>query len=111
MTAVTCMLLFTAISFLGYGFSCLFSAHMVIEFQRYNLPKFRRLTGLLQVLAAIGLLIGLTIPWIGGIAAAGLAIQMACGLAVRIKIGDAWYLCLPATGYMLMCAWLGTRLL
>lgn len=111
MTALTVILLFTALSFLGYGLSCLFSPHMVAEFQRYGLPQFRRLTGLLQVLAAVGLSIGLLAPWVAGLAAAGLALQMACGLAVRIKIGDAWYLCLPAGAYLLICVWLATRLL
>lgn len=104
-------MLFTALSFLGYGLSCLYSAHMIVEFQRYGLPQFRRLTGALQVLAAFGLFIGLLIPWVAGVAATGLALQMACGLAVRIKIGDAWYLCLPAGAYFLICAWLALRLL
>lgn len=111
MTAQTAILLFTALSFLGYGLSCMFSPRMVVEFQRYGLAQFRKLTGLLQVLAAVGLFIGLLIPWVAGAAAAGLALQMACGLAVRIKIGDAWYLCLPASAYFLICGWLASRLL
>lgn len=110
MTTLTAILLFTAVSFLGYGLSCLFSPHMVVEFRRYGLPQFRRLTGGLQVLAAVGLFMGLFIPWVAGVAAVGLALQMACGLAVRIKIGDAWYLCLPAGAYLLICAWLASRL-
>lgn len=111
MSAENYLLLVCAFSFLGYGFSCLKSPHMIIEFQRYRLARFRSLTGMLQILAALGLLIGLFIPWIGGIAATGLALQMACGLAVRIKIGDPWYLCLPAGTYMLLCGWLAVRLL
>lgn len=111
MTALTAILLFTALSFLGYGLSCLFSPHMIVEFQRYGVPQFRRLTGVLQVLAAVGLFMGLLVPWVAGVAAAGLALQMACGLAVRIKIGDAWYLCLPAGAFFLICTWLATRLL
>ena len=84
---------------------------MVAEFQRYRIPQFRVLTGGLQVLAAVGLLAGLVMPFLGGIAAAGLALQMACGLGVRIKIGDAWHRCLPAAGYMLVCGTLAARLL
>jgi len=91
--------------------SCLFSPHMVVEFQRYGLARFQKLTGTLQLLAAIGLAIGLFIPWVGGMAAAGLALQMACGLGVRVKIGDPWYLCLPACTYMLLCGWLAVNLL
>lgn len=76
---------------------------MVAEFQRYGLSKYRVLTGALQLLAAVGLLLGLKFPWIGGVAAAGLALQMACGLGVRIHLGDAWYYCLPAASYMIIC--------
>jgi hypothetical protein len=84
---------------------------MVVEFQRYGLSKFRKMTGILQLMAACGLVIGLYIPWLGGIAACGLTLQMACGLVVRIRIKDAWYLCIPAGSYMLLCGWLAIRLL
>jgi hypothetical protein len=105
------IILFCALSFLGYGVSCLFAAHMVAEFERYRLARFRFLTGLLQVLAAVGLLIGLKIPVVAGIAAGGLALQMACGLGVRIRIKDPWYLCLPAATYMLLCSYLAVTLI
>jgi len=84
---------------------------MVAEFHRYRLARFRRLTGRLQLLGATGLLVGLYLPWVGGLAAAGIALQMACGLGVRVKIGDSWVQCLPATSYMLLCGWLATQLL
>lgn len=111
MNSQTFVVLVCALSFLGYGLSCLSSPHMVVEFQRYGLAGFRRITGILQLLAATGLIIGLFLPPIGGIAAAGLALQMACGLVVRVKIGDPWYLCFPAGTYMLLCGWLTFRLL
>lgn len=84
---------------------------MVLEFQRYGLSRFRTLTGALQVLAALGLLLGLVFPWIGGIAAGGLALQMACGLGVRVRIRDKWHQCLPAFIYMLACGYLAVRLI
>lgn len=105
------LLIVCALSFLGYGLSCLFSPHMVVEFRRYGLRDYRRVTGILQLLAACGLTVGLALPWVGGVAAAGLALQMACGLGVRIKIGDPWFKCLPAATYMLLCGWLAVRLL
>jgi len=111
MNAQNYLLLVCAVSFLGYGLSCLFSPHMVVEFQRYGIAQFRKLTGALQLLAACGLVLGLLYPWLGGIAATGLALQMAFGLGVRLKIGDPWYLCLPAVTYMLLCGWLAFRLL
>ncbi len=111
MNAQNFLLLVCALSFFGYGFSCLFSPHMVVEFKRYGIAGFRKMTGVLQVLAACGLLLGLMIAEIGALAATGLALQMACGMAVRVKIGDPWYLCLPAATYMLLCGWLALRLL
>ena len=111
MNGLTLLIIFCAVSFFAYGFSCLFSRHMVVEFNRYRLARFRRLTGILQVLGATGLLLGLVIPWGGGLAAAGISLQMACGLGVRVKIGDSWQQCLPATSYMLLCGWIATQLL
>ncbi|HKK18763.1 MAG TPA: DoxX family protein [Opitutales bacterium] len=111
MNAPNYLLLVCSISFFGYGLSCLFSPQMVAEFRRYGLEKFRRLTGTLQLIAACGMLAGLFHPWLGGLAAAGITLQMACGLGVRIKIGDPWYRCFPAATYMLLCGWLAVRLL
>jgi hypothetical protein len=84
---------------------------MVKEFDRYGLAVYRIPTGVLQILAAVGLLVGLEVPVVGGVSALGLALQMACGLGVRISIKDAWFRCLPAAGYMLVCGLLATRLL
>lgn len=105
------LIILSSVSFFGFGFGCLFSRRLALEFGRYGLSQYRNLTGILQILAATGLLLGLTIPWIGGIAAAGLALQMACGLGVRVKIGDPWHLCLPAGFYMILCGYLATQML
>lgn len=102
---------FCAISFFAYGWGCLYTDHMVAEFKRYRLSRFRRLTGRLQILGAAGLVVGLLLPWVGGLAAAGISLQMACGLGVRVKVGDSWLQCLPAASYMIICGWLATQLL
>lgn len=109
-TLTIVLTLFCALSFFGYGLSCLFSKKMTTEFVRYGIPQYRTLTGVLQVLAAVGLLSGWLIPSLAATAAAGLALQMACGLCVRIYIKDAWYCCLPAAGYLVICTWLALRL-
>lgn len=105
------VMLVCAISFYLYGWGCLKTEHMVREFKRYGLAEFRKLTGNLQLLGATGLIVGLLVPAIGGLAAAGLSLQMACGLGVRIRIKDSWFSCLPAIIYMTLCGWLATRLL
>ena len=81
------------------------------EFQRYGIPKYRQITGLLQLWAALGLILGIWHPLIGGIAASGLALQMASGLFVRIAIRDSWLQSSPAAGYMLLCTWMAMQLL
>jgi len=98
--------LFCAVSFIGYGASCLTTAHMVREFERYGLPQYRKLTGILQFLAAAGLLVGFWFPLIGAVAAGGLALQMLVGFGVRLKIRDPFLLCIPAFAYLLISAWL-----
>lgn len=98
--------LFCAIAFLGYGVTCLFSGHMAREFERYRLARFRILTGVLQLMAAVGLLLGLWFPPIGIVAAGGLASQMLLGFLVRRKIGDSVLQSLPALFFCLVSVWL-----
>lgn len=111
MNGITLAMLICSLSFFIYGWCCLYAKRMVAEFERYRLSNFRRLTGILQLLGATGLLAGLVIPWVGGMAAAGLSLQMACGVGVRVSIKDTWLQCLPAMFYMLLCGWLAIQLL
>lgn len=97
---------FCIVSFLGYGLSCLLASRMVGEFERYGLVRYRILTGVLQVTGAVGLLGGLRFPWLGGLAAAGLAALMLLGFGVRLKIRDGFLRSLPALLYMALSAWL-----
>lgn len=91
---------FTAVSFYLYGFSCLRSAHMAAEFERYGLARFRALTGWLQLAGALGLTLGIWgYPLMGFLAAAGLSLQMAFGVAVRVHLRDSGWQCLPALFY------------
>lgn len=76
------------------------------EYDRYGLPKFKNLIGFLQILGALGLVIGIQIPWVGQIASIGLAILMLCGVGVRVKIKDTTKQTLPAFVYMVLNAYL-----
>jgi hypothetical protein len=91
---------FSAISFIGYGCSCIYNQHMVVEFQRYKLERYRVLTGLLQIAGAAGLMLGLMTPIIGIIASAGLAILMGVGFGVRLRIRDSALRASPSFIYM-----------
>lgn len=97
--------LLTIIAFLSYGSCCVFSRHMVAEFERYRLARFREITGYLQILGAVGLLVGfLLIPAAGLMAALGLSVQMLLGFGVRLRLRDSFLQCLPSFVFMLINA-------
>jgi uncharacterized membrane protein YkgB len=100
------LILFSAISFLGYGSACFFSSYMKREFERYRLGSQRTLVGGLQLCAAIGLLAGLSQPWMGRAASAGLALMMLVAVGVRIRIKDTLPQTIPALIYLALNAYL-----
>jgi len=100
------LILFSALSFLGYGMACLLSARMKQEFERYRLGSQRVMVGALQMAASLGLLAGLSQPWMGRSAAAGLALMMLTAVGVRIRIRDSLFQTVPALFYLLLNAYL-----
>ncbi len=76
------------------------------EYVRYGVSKFRNLVGGLQIAGALGLLVGFTLPLIGQLAAAGLALLMIAGVGVRIHIKDSLVQTLPAAIYFGLNAYL-----
>lgn len=96
------LILFSGISFLFFGISCLYSNFMVAEFKRYGLENFRVLVGLLQLLGAIGLFLGFFSKNWAILASLGLAILMAFGFIVRLKIKDNFLLAAPSLIYALL---------
>ena len=97
---------FSAISFAGYGSACFLSAYTKREFNRYNLGSQRALVGKLQLSAAIGLLAGLSHPWMGRAAAAGLTLMMLVAVGIRIKIKDSLPQTTPALFYLALSGYL-----
>jgi uncharacterized membrane protein YphA (DoxX/SURF4 family) len=94
------LVIFSAVSFFAYGAASFASAQMKQEFRRYGFEAWRPLIGGLQVAAAVGLLAGFSQPWIGRLAAAGLALMMLGAVAVRLKIRDNLFQTLPALTYL-----------
>lgn len=82
--------------FLYYGMACLMAGGMVDEFERYGLSRFRRVTGALEVLGALGLLAGYLIPTLSVLSAGGLSVLMLLGLGVRVKVRDPLLEMVPA---------------
>ena len=100
------LIICVALAFLGYGTTCIFSDKMKAEFLRFGLSKHRVLTGTLQILGAIGLIVGIFEPFIGRFSAAGLSLLMLLGFGVRIKLRDSIAESLPSFILMLINGYL-----
>ncbi|MFT4665651.1 MAG: hypothetical protein ACI9RM_002345 [Ulvibacter sp.] len=100
MKLLTALTWLSALSFIYFGIGCLISEFIISEFVRYGLTKFRILTGVLQLLGAAGLLIGLYFnPKILLFASTGLGVLMICGFIVRLSISDSFFKCLPSFSF------------
>ncbi len=76
---------------------------MRLEFTRFGLNTLQRLiTGMLQLLGAIGLIIGIYNVKVGVVASAGLALLMLAGFLVRLKIKDGIYKSSPALIFLFL---------
>ncbi len=87
--------------FLFYGCACLFLEGMRRDFERFGLSRLRTLVGTLEVLGALGLLVGQLWPPLVPLSAGGLALMMFVGVATRIRVLDSLAQTLPAL--VLMC--------
>jgi hypothetical protein len=80
---------------------------MKVEFNRFGLNEVqRKITGVLQILGGVFLLLGFASPLIGLIGAGGLTIQMLLGFMVRLKIKDSIILSLPSFVFMILNGYL-----
>lgn len=96
----------SCISFMGYGIAYFTSDKMKKEFKRFGLEKVGALTAALEILGALGLVIGLKINLILLFSAGGLALLMLLGVATRIKVKDSLWVTLPALFFMLLNAYI-----
>lgn len=93
------------LSFFYYGISVLVSDAMVKEFEKFGLLRFRKVTGVFEVLGATGLLVGYFIPPLVIVASGGLALLMFLGLAARHRAGSTLVEALPALAMLLINAY------
>lgn len=108
MNSLIYIVLFTAASFLYYGVSCLISPRLINEFERFGLSEYRIITGVLQLLGAVGIIFGLLYPFLGILAAVGLTLLMMAGFITRIKIKDSFFQTLPSFFYMVLNAYIAS---
>ena len=74
----------------------------MMEFERYQLARFRTTTGFFQIAGAIGLLCANQSELIWSISSLGLSILMLLGFIVRLKIKDSWIQSFPSLFYMVL---------
>ena len=96
------LILISSLSFLGYGIAYFTSPQMKNEFKRFGLEKAGALTAILELLGAVGLLVGLIYLPILLVSAAGLSILMFMGVIIRIKVKDSFRIILPALFFMIL---------
>lgn len=98
---------FSSISFLIYGILYFTGTHMKQEFKRFQLEKLGLLVVFLEILGAVGLLVGI---WFYTplllIASSGLAVLMFLGLIVRLRLKDTLWVSLPAVFFMVLNAYI-----
>ena len=102
MNLLNVLIFISSMSFLGYGIAYFTSPQMKNEFKRFGLEKIGTLTAILELLGAVGLLVGLKIQLILLISAGGLAMLMFLGVAVRVKVKDSLAISLPALSFVVL---------
>ena len=105
MTALTLLTFFSALSFLFFGIAGFTMAQMKAEFKRYGLAKFRPIIGGLQLVGALGLVLGYFYsPMLQAAAAVGLSMLMVLGFIVRLNLRDTFLQAVPSFMYALVNA-------
>jgi uncharacterized membrane protein YkgB len=75
---------------------------MKAEFARFQVPQYRTLTGVLEILGGLGVLIGIWVPMLGVLGSMGLALLMGLGVLARIRVQDGMLQCLPALFFCIL---------
>jgi len=88
--------------FFGYGLYCLVSPSMLAEFERYGLARLRKLTGVLEIAGALGLLASYWFPVLLPITAGCLGLMMVIAIGTRYRIGDPALASVPAALLLLI---------
>jgi len=79
---------------------------MKSEFERFKLERLGLLVIVLEIVGALGLLIGLWFEPLLLLSSGGLGLLMLLGLLVRIKLKDNLWISLPALFYMALNAYI-----
>ncbi len=94
------LMVFSSLSFFSYGIAYFTSSKMKSEFIRFGLSKFGTLTAILEILGALGLLVGLIFNYFLVVSSGGLALMMLLGVAARLRVKDGFLAILPALFFL-----------
>ncbi|HBL38311.1 MAG TPA: hypothetical protein DDZ19_04390 [Flavobacteriales bacterium] len=96
------ILLFSAISFIGYGINSIFSKRMISEYERWGFKNQRIILSCCQLLGGLGLLIGLAQPLMLSVASFLLTCMMLAAVVIRMRIKERAVKMLPALLYVIL---------
>ncbi|HEU4636412.1 MAG TPA: DoxX family protein [Edaphobacter sp.] len=94
------------VAFTWYGLECFFSRKMVAEFERYQVPSLRIVTGGLQLAGSVAMLLGYLYLPLLRLSAAGFALMMFFAVLTRFRIRDPLYAAIPAFSLMVLNAFI-----
>ncbi len=96
--------LLSALSFGYFGAACIWQQRLREEYRRYGIPHLRVPIGVLELLGATGVLLGLAVAPLGAAAALGLCVLMVSGVVVRVRLHDPPLRMLPAASLAVLNA-------
>ena len=102
MNIIQLCIVFSSLSFFGYVIAYFTATKMKEEFKRFNLEKIGFHIIILELLGALGLIIGLKFNLILMVSSLGLTLLMLAGVAVRIKLKDSLRVSFPAIFYLVL---------
>ena len=92
----------SAISFFYYSINSFFSNRLILEFERWGYKKYRNIIAVSQLIASIGLFIGIYYPILTSIMSFLLLVMMVGAIFVRLKIKDKLLEIFPAFFYAIL---------
>ena len=101
---INAIIIFTAISFIIYGFSSFQSRRMAKEYKRWGFEKSRSIIGCFQLIGGLGLILGFKYQSILLASSIGIALMMFFAIIVRFKIKDSLIEILPALTYLVLAS-------
>ena len=96
------LILFSSVSFIFYAINSLYAKRLIDEFQRWGYGNLRKIIAYLQILASIGLIVGLYFPLLISIVSFLLFVMMIIATYTRIKVKDDFIDTFPAIFYSVL---------